>query len=139
MKLFGFYLVNMPKPYSDDLRWRIVWQKLLYNRSTRRIASDLFISPKTVQRVFRIFLNTGNVCPVQKFGRPLGTTTLYQHEELVICEMILSKPTIRLKEIAYEFQSKLGTHFSIPSLCAAVRRLGFSRKKVNNFFSYFTI
>jgi hypothetical protein len=37
---------------SDDLRWRIAWQKPLSNRSARRIASDVFI-------------NSGNVCPFQ--------------------------------------------------------------------------
>ena len=89
------------------------------------------MSPSTVDRIFNLFINTGNVASLQKFGRPKGTTTLYQHEELVICEMaVLRRPAIHLKEIAREIENRTGTRFSIQSLCAAVHRLAFTRKKV---------
>jgi transposase len=83
-----------------------------------------------VDRIFNLFINTGNVTSLQKIGRPKGATTLYQYEELVICEMVLRRPAIHLKEIAREIENKTGTCFSIQSLCAAVHRLGFTRKKV---------
>ena len=120
----------MPKPYSDDIRWRIVWQRLFYNRSSVRVAADLFVCRRTVDRIFTLFINTGNVKSPHKFGRPVGTTTLYQHEELVICEMVIRRPYIYLKEIASELQNGTGRQLSIPSMCAAVHRLGFTRKKV---------
>ena len=91
----------MPKPYSDDLRWRLVWLKLFYGMSNIEI-STLFISPKTVSRIYRLFVNTDNVTSTKVPGRPKGTTTLYDDEELVICEMLLRQPMIHLKEIAYE-------------------------------------
>ena len=121
-------LSKMPKPYSDDLRWRIVWQKIFYNRSSIRIARDLFMSPRTVDRIFNLFINTGNVTSLQKFGRPKGTTTLHQHEELVICEMVLRCPAIHLKEIAREIENKTGTRFSIQSFTST----RFCPKKGNN-------
>ena len=69
----------------------------------------LFVSPKTVSRIYRLFVNTGNVTSTKVFGRPKGTTTLYDHEELVICEMLLRQPTIHLKEIAYEIENTTDT------------------------------
>jgi hypothetical protein len=32
---------NMPAPYSDDLRWRMIYQRLFYNRHYDEIASQL--------------------------------------------------------------------------------------------------
>ena len=66
----------MPKPYSDDLQWRLVWLKLFYGMSNIEISSTLFVSPKTVSRIYRLFVNTGNVTSTV-FGRPKGTTKLY--------------------------------------------------------------
>ena len=93
----------MPKPYSDDLQWRLVWLKLFHGMSNIEISSTLFVSPKTVSRIYRLFVNTGNVTSTKVFGRPKGTTTLYDHEQ----------PTIRLKEIAYEIENTTGTRFSV--------------------------
>jgi transposase len=99
----------MPKPYSDDLRWRLVWLKLFYGMSNVDISSTLFVSPKTVSRIYRLFVTTGNVTSPKVFGRPKGTTTLYEHEELIMCEILLRQPTIHLKEIAYEIENTTGT------------------------------
>ena len=61
--------VLMPRPYSDDLRWRIVYQKLFYEKSYEEIALQLFVCPKTVYRTIRTILNTGDVKPC-RLGRP---------------------------------------------------------------------
>ena len=72
--------------------------------SNIEISSTLFVSPKTVSRIYRLFVNTGNLASTKVFGRPKGTTTLYDHEELVIYEMLLLQPTIHLNEIVYEIE-----------------------------------
>ena len=41
----------MPKGYSKDLRWRIVW-KYLQNRSVKDISLELYVCTRTVERVF---------------------------------------------------------------------------------------
>jgi transposase len=91
------------------LRWRLVWLKLFYGMSNVDISSTLFVSPKTVSRIYRLFVTTGNVTSPKVFGRPKGTTTLYEHKELIICEILLRQPTIHLKEIAYEIENTTGT------------------------------
>ena len=48
-----FFLYTMPRPYSaDDLRWRMVYQRLFYQRRYKEIASQLFVCPKTVYRLY---------------------------------------------------------------------------------------
>ena len=37
--------------YSEDLRWRIVWQKLALGLDNKSIASNLCIDPSTVHRI----------------------------------------------------------------------------------------
>ena len=64
----------MPKPFSDDLRWRIIYQRLFYAKSYKEIASQLFVSPRTVLMTVRTFLHTGDV-KICRIGHPTGSTT----------------------------------------------------------------
>ena len=66
----------MPKPYAEDLRWRMIFQRLLYERSYVAIVSLLFVFPETVQRTISTFLSTGVVKPCN-IGRPTGGASLY--------------------------------------------------------------
>ena len=72
---------KMPRPYSHDLRWRMVYQMLFYEKSYEEIALQLFVCPKTVYRTIRTFLNTGDVKPC-RLGRPTGSITLFPHERV---------------------------------------------------------
>ena len=63
--------VKMPKPYAEDLRRRMIFQRLSYERSYVAIASQLFVFPETVQRTISTFLSTGVVKPCN-IGRPTG-------------------------------------------------------------------
>ena len=71
----------MPKPYSaHDLRWRMVYQRLFYQRRYKEIASQLFVCPKTVYRTIT-FLNSGDVKP---YIVPVGLLeALFDHEEFI--------------------------------------------------------
>jgi hypothetical protein len=71
----------MPRPYLHDLQWRMVYQRLFYQRSYEEIASQLFVCPKTVYRKINTFLNAGDVKP-DCLGRPTGKVTLFDHNGL---------------------------------------------------------
>ena len=120
----------MPRPFSEDLRWRMVFQRLFYARTFGEIAANLLVSPKTVQRTCNTFYMTGDVdhCCL---GRPTQTTTLIPHEEYIIVESLLENPKIQLSEIAGRILTTTGSAFSTETLCKTVHRLGFTRKKVN--------
>ena len=60
----------MPVPYSDDLRWRVVWLHLIDNMSYQDIAKVLYICPKSAQRYIPLFHTTGSVVPVEQKRGP---------------------------------------------------------------------
>ena len=120
----------MQRPYSDDLRLRMVYQRLFYQRSYDEIASQLFVSPKAVYRTIRTFLNTGDVKPC-RLGRPSGSATLFEHKEHILMECILQTPQVQLHEIANHIFNASGSAFSPQTLCRAMYRLGITRKKVS--------
>ena len=77
-----YILYTMPRPCSAlDLRWRMVYQRLFYQRRYKEIASQLSVCPKTVYRTIT-FLNSGDVKPY-RLGRPTGSASLFDHEESI--------------------------------------------------------
>ena len=77
-----YILYTMPRPYSaHDLLWRIVYQRLFYQRRYKEIASQLFVCSKTVYRTITL-LNSGDVKPY-RLGRPTGSASLFDHEESI--------------------------------------------------------
>ena len=50
-------------PYSPDLRWRIVWQRIGMEQNFRTIASNLNVAVGMVYRIYKLFEETGNVDP----------------------------------------------------------------------------
>ena len=121
----------MPRPYSDDLRWRMVYQRFFYQRSYEEIASQLFVCRKTVYRTINTFLNSGDVKPY-RLGRPTGSVSLFDHEEYIIMDCILRTPQIQLHEIANYITNATGSSFSPQTLCQSVYRLGITRRKVRD-------
>ena len=47
--------------YSDDLRWRIVWQRIAQEKPYRDIAKNLNISVGTVHNIWQKFEATGDI------------------------------------------------------------------------------
>ena len=87
-----YILYTMPRPYSaHDLRWRMVYQRLFYQRRYKEIASQLFVCPKTVYRTIT-FLNSGDVKPY-RLGRPTGSTSLFDHEGSIHNGLYSSNPS----------------------------------------------
>ena len=67
-----YILYTMSRPYSaHDLRWRMVYQRLFYQRRY------LFARKLCTGRI--TFLNSGDVKPY-RLGRPTGSASLFDHE-----------------------------------------------------------
>ena len=49
--------------YSVDLRWRVVWQRLVLDLPLKAIASNLSIFAGTVHNIYKRFEDTGEVDP----------------------------------------------------------------------------
>lgn len=48
--------------YSEDLRWRIVWQREGLGYTYKQIATNLNVDASTVSRTLHLFRNSGSVC-----------------------------------------------------------------------------
>ena len=54
---------KMPKAYSNDLRWRVVWLSIVREMSVEDIANVLFMCERSVYRYLYLFHTTGSVSP----------------------------------------------------------------------------
>ena len=73
-------LTGNAKSYSEDLRWRIVWQCHLQHKSVEAIARDLYLLPRSVEHWLKSSNATGNVSP--KESRHVPSRKLSEFEEL---------------------------------------------------------
>ena len=71
----------MPRYYSTDLRWRIVWLHCYKEKSFEEIEELLFVSSRSI-RYIDLFNDTGDVSPAtQQHGPP---RTLDAFEEMYL-------------------------------------------------------
>jgi transposase len=65
----GFSCEKLRKsPYSDDMRWRMVWQRELQQLTLRQVASNVGIDTSTVSQITKHFRETGSVTK-KKYSR----------------------------------------------------------------------
>ena len=100
-------------PYSSDLRWRIVWQRLALNLKYQQIAENLSISVGTVHNIFKLFEETGEV---DHRKHPKREKNLDDHHSLYIIGLIVANPEMHLSEIADKVEEICGTIVSTSTL-----------------------
>lgn len=83
--------------YSDDIRWRIIWQKVEMGLTFRRIAANLNVSLGTVHNIWKRFDETGSVKP-----KPLPHVQriITDEDQLFIIGVVLDNPGVYLREIS---------------------------------------
>ena len=72
--------------YSEDLRWRMVWQREVLGLTLERVASNLNVDVSTVHRTVKKFRESGSVSKkayssevrLEKLTRPVQFTILFQ-------------------------------------------------------------
>ena len=117
------------KAYHEDLRWRIIWQKITTNKTIREISADLCVASSTVWRILDRFDRTGCVTPNAATARERA---LHEHDELLLVHMVCENPSVHLHEIQQKVYKTTGTEVSIATICRSLKRNGFSRKKVQS-------
>ena len=115
------------KAYADDLRWRMVWQRLVNNYTIKKVATNLYVAEATVWRIVDRFQRTGDVSASLATPRE---HCLSDHDEFLLIELVSENPAIHLHEIQIQLLQTTGTNASAATLCRTLRRLGFTRKKL---------
>ena len=115
--------------YSEDLKWRIVWQREVLGLKCKDVAVNLGVDSATVSRTVARFRETGGVKkkdhPSTRAYRKL-TTVL----EFTIIHLVLKRPGIYLHEIAAELLDTTGADVSLSAICRFLKRIGFTRQRL---------
>ena len=118
----------MPKPYSNDLRWRSVWLSTVHNLTSREIANQLCLSQRSVYRYLRLFEQTGDVKPMSYRHGP--KKLLGDLEQLFLLRVILNKPGIYLCEMQQKILDKFGAVVNFSTICRTLKYMGCTRQVI---------
>ena len=117
-------------PYSEDLRWRMIWQTEGLGYSLTRVAQNLGVDKSTVSRVRQLFYLTGSVAhtkyPKEKAYRELTTPA-----QMLILNLVLEKPGIYLREIQKEVLDVLLLELDTSTICRFLHKSGFTHQKLS--------
>lgn len=114
-------------PYSNDIRWRVVWQRIGMELKFRDIANNLCISLGTVHNHFKRFQETGDVSPVSQSNRE---TSLNDHQELILVGLLFDNSALYLREVCLMIKQATGIQVSPSTVCRIIRKHGLTRKKI---------
>ena len=99
-------------PYSRDIIWRVVWQKVGMGMTFRQIVSRLQIATGTAHRIFARFQDTGDISPLSRRGKCRSTIRkLDELHEVYVLGMIADNPSLYLSEIVKRINE--ATHVSV--------------------------
>ena len=84
--------------YSVDLRWRVVWQRIVSGHSFRQIADNLNIAHTTASLIFKRFEETGDVAPSTHPQRE-NQRRLDDHHELFVVALVMESPSYWVKYV----------------------------------------
>lgn len=116
-------------PYSRDIRWRVVWQRIGMLLPFKKIASNLNIAASTAYLHYKRFEITGDVCHTSQPHRE-SIRKLNSRCELFIIGLLLANPTMYLREVCHQVEEVFQKSISPPSICRLLMRYGMTRKKV---------
>lgn len=117
------------KAYSEDIRWRMVYQVKFLGKAYSEIASNLNVDASTVCRIVSLFDTTGDVCPKQ-YPPNTGTVKLTDIDKFLILELVVDKPGIYLREIQQQLVQDTGTEVDTSTICRFLHSSGFTRQKL---------
>lgn len=80
--------------YSEDLRWRVIWQRYGDGHTCQQVAENLLIDKSTVSRITKLFDAKGDVkkavYPSERAHRKITLPV-----QLLILELVIQKPVER--------------------------------------------
>ena len=104
--------------YSEDLRWRIIYQYYSLHKTYQQIAESLNVDKSTVSRIVVLFNETGTVSKRQyPDSHSASHRKLTEVDKLMIIEIALDKPGIYLGEIKQCLLEEHGTDVSVSTIC----------------------
>ena len=94
-------------PYSNDIRWRVIWQRVGMELPFKDIAKHLNIASSTAHSIYHRFQRTGDVSATQPPTREC-LRKLNSRDELLVIGLVLENPSLYLGEICRSIREILG-------------------------------
>lgn len=115
--------------YSEDLRWRMIWQRDALGYSTDQVAKNLCVDKSTVYRILNLFYTTGTVSK-RSYPKERAFRKLTSPAQLLILQLCLSRPGIYLREIRDELFSVLEVDVNESAICKFLHNSGFTYQRL---------
>lgn len=107
-----------------------MWLSITKGISTFDLSQTLCVSESTVRRYLRLFLQTGDVQPVNhRHGPP---KTLGDLEQLKVLRLINKNPGIYLEELKGKLSMNFGITVSSATICRTLHFMGCSRQAIQH-------
>ncbi len=114
------------KPYSQDLRERIIRALEAGEETQAEIASRFDVSPSFVVKLWRRWRETGSCTALVHAG---GRARSLQASEALIRREVARQPDVTLAELCGRVARSAGASVSTKTMCLELRRLSLPRKK----------
>lgn len=115
------------KPYSGDLREKIIQAYRNGDSSLRDTAKRFLVSLSFVWQLWQRYLVTGSVDPKPHAGGQVSVMT--QERLAVLRDLVEEQNDATLKELREKFHQKTGISVSCGTISSALKKLKLSRKK----------
>ena len=116
----------MPRPYSEDLRLRVV-NAVASGKTTRAVSALYQVSPAFVSTIHQYWRQTGHVHSKQVGGY---RRALLEPYEAALTEQLSNSPAMTLKEVQAWLAGEHGLTISISAIDKFLRhKLGYRYKK----------
>lgn len=128
--------------YPEALRWLVVWKAWFMGMSHAKVRRHLdggSASPppsaSTIRRIVKHFRATGNVKTESGRRREPGAEQIEFSRPLskALIECVLVSPEDPLEAIAENFGAQTGVQRSTATICRALHKLGYTRKRLRAF------
>jgi transposase len=113
------------KPYSEDLRWRVV-RAVLVGTPREDVAARFLVSVPTIERWLRLRRETGGLAPKPVPGPPAVKLSALME---ALPERLAEHADATLEEQCSWWQGVSGAEVSTATMSRALARLGWTRKK----------
>ena len=117
----------MARPYSTDLRLRVLRAYQNQEGSQRQIAQRFQVSLTFVRNLLRHYRTTGTVNPKQRGGGPKPKCEA--NFDSLIQQKIQQQPDILLCELCEYLEIRTGVKVSLSTMYRILKKINISRKK----------
>lgn len=115
------------RPYSPDLRQKIVDAYLRGDRSQRQLAKDFGVALSFIHKLIKRYRETGSIAPKVRTSQ---TPTKLNPEQLEVLKTLISEQNdATLPELQERLESRTGMRVSTSTISRMLDKLNITRKK----------